>query len=321
MKRIMSCGEMLIDFIPSEKGVGLKDVLTFQKMPGGAPANVCIQASKLSIPSTFIGQVGKDPFGDFLIDTLRQNNVDISNVYQTNHAKTALAFVTLTQDGERQFSFYRNPSADQLLNVSQVKDIVLDDTIFHFCSLSLDDYPLKEALHTLIMNHKKHHNLISFDPNLRLSLFSDHSAYQKVITEFIMYADLLKVSDDELAFITRMNQEQDAIEYLFSLGIRYLVITRGKDGVTYIDSKRKLDCEGFHVEVKDTTGAGDSWIGTFLSQLASKDSLDSMSDEDIELMLNYANAAAALTTTEHGAISALPDTKMIEAFLKDNETT
>jgi fructokinase len=321
MKQIVSIGELLIDFIPGEKGKSLQNIQTFHKLPGGAPANVCVQAAKLGVPATFIGQVGDDGFGKFLIETLKKLNVNVDHVFRSSVSKTALAFVTLTESGERDFMFYRNPSADQMLHVSQVKDIKIVDSIFHFCSLSLDNYPLKDALHHLLMKHKKHQNLISFDPNLRLSLFDNHASYQEVIKTYITYTDLLKVSDDELYFITQENNEEKAIQYLFSLGIKYLIITRGKDGVSYIDKHRTLNHSGYQVSVMDTTGAGDSWIGTFLSRIAFFDTIESISNDELYEILGYANAAAALTTSKPGAIFALPDTTSVKSFIRKNKST
>jgi fructokinase len=134
------------------------------------------------------------------------------------------------------------------------------------------------------------------------------------------YTDILKVSDDELSFITKKDNEYDAINYLFNLGIKYLIITRGKDGVTFIDKNRTLHQNGFKVKVKDTTGAGDSWIGAFLAQIANIDTLDDYSDEQILDILNFANAAAAITTTSIGAISALPSASEVDSFIKKHNS-
>ncbi len=316
MKKIISIGELLIDFIPNEKGNKLKDVHSFIKMPGGAPANVCVQVSKLNQESKFIGQIGKDGFGDFLKTTLNLNQVNTDNLYQTSLAKTALAFVTLTDEGERDFAFYRNPSADQLLNQNQVKNIDLSNSILHFCSLSLDDYPLKDAVTYLLEKQKKHGGLISFDPNLRFSLLNDLEAYRAVITSYLNYADILKISDDELFFITQKEKEIDAISYLFSFNLTYLIITRGQHGVTLINKQSTIDVAGYPVDVVDTTGAGDSWIGAFLSKIAAYDSINDIDHNLLREILTFANAAAALTTTKKGAISALPNLNEVMNFIK-----
>jgi fructokinase len=319
MKKVISIGEMLIDFIPKEKGYGLKDVNNFIKMAGGAPANVCVSVSRLGGQSKFIGQVGNDGFGKFLKTTLSSEGVDTKHFFQTDKAHTALAFVTLTDQGERDFAFYRNPSADQLLDNNQVKDIDYKDSIFHFCSLSLDDYPLKKAVKESILNAKKQNGFISFDPNLRLSLFNDHNEYQKVILEFIEYADLLKVSDDELFFITKIKDESQAINFLLNKNIKYLVLTRGQDGVSFFTKDLQIDVKGYEVEVKDTTGAGDAWIGSFLYQLSQKGDLSKLSDQSIKDMLKFSNATAALTTTHLGAMTALPTLVEVHEFMKNNK--
>jgi fructokinase len=150
-------------------------------------------------------------------------------------------------------------------------------------------------------------------------LFDDHQAYQKVIVEFIDYADLLKVSDDELFFITKIKDEKKAIKYLFDKNIKYLVLTRGKDGVSFYTKDSHIDVLGYQVEVKDTTGAGDAWIGSFLYQLSQKDDLSKMSHEVIKDMLRFSNAAAALTTTHLGAMTALPTLNQVKAFMKKNK--
>jgi fructokinase len=134
------------------------------------------------------------------------------------------------------------------------------------------------------------------------------------------YTDILKVSDDELSFITKKDNEYDAINYLFNTGIKYLIITRGKDGVTYIDKNRTLNQKGFKVKVTDTTGAGDSWIGAFLSQIAKYESIEEIDDDELLYILKFSNAAAAITTTKHGAISALPSYNEVIHFIKKHNS-
>lgn len=145
MKHLVTMGELLIDFIPLEKGRKLKEVTGFTKYPGGAPANVAVAGVKSGISSYFIGQVGKDAFGDYLVDCLKDEGVSCDYLYQSSLAKTALAYVTLSDAGERDFIFYRDPSADQLLHADQVEESILKDCVFHFCSVSLCDYPIRDA--------------------------------------------------------------------------------------------------------------------------------------------------------------------------------
>lgn len=318
MKRIITIGELLIDFIPNEKGLAIKNVNQFIKLPGGAPANVAAAVSKLGGNASFIGQVGNDGFGDFLIDTMKNEGVDTSYLFQHKTARTALAFVTLTKEGERDFAFYRNPSADQLLTPLQLPHDIYQDSIIHFCSLSLDNYPLRDTLDQVIQEAKQQNALISFDPNLRLSLFSDHTFYKDIINTYLVYADILKVSDDELLFITGTNKIEEALAYFFSLGIRYVILTQGKKGAVLYKRDESIHADGYLVNVEDTTGAGDSFIGAFLYQVAQHDEIDTIKNEQFYEILKFSNAAAALTTTKFGAISALPTHKEVINFIKSS---
>lgn len=315
MKHIVCMGELLIDFIPNEKGVHLSDVSGFTKYPGGAPANVCVAAKKSGVDSYFLGQVGKDSFGDFLIDTLNNNKVDTTYLHQTNKAKTALAFVSLTKEGERDFIFYRDPSADQIYRSSQVPTNILKNSIFHFCSVSLADYPIKNAHLKAINFAKAHQGFISFDPNLRLSLWSDHESYKKVVNNFVPMADLLKISSDELLFITGEEKIERALPKLFKGDVKYIIITLGKDGSSfYFKDGRVIHQAGYNVSVVDTTGAGDAFIGSFLAEI-SKQNLD-FSEANVRKALDISNAKAALTTTKYGGISAIPSIEEYNNFIK-----
>ncbi len=316
MRHVVTMGEVLIDFIPNEKGMGLKGVKGFSKMPGGAPANVAACVAKLGGSSYFMGMVGKDGFGSFLVDELIANGVNTSRIIRTSEKNTGLAFVSLTESGERDFIFYRDPSADQLFSKKDVDVEVLEQSILHFCSVSLKDFPIKEAHLYAIEEAKKRNAIISYDPNVRLALWEDHHQYQKVIQSFIPYADVLKVSDDELSFITGIDQEDEAIDWLRKQGIRYVIVTRGKEGVSLYSKKGIYDVPGFKVATSDTTGAGDAWIGAFLSKIALDEIHEGNERELIPAYLIFANAAAALTTTRYGAMSALPTLKEIDDFIK-----
>ncbi|GAA0107855.1 MULTISPECIES: PfkB family carbohydrate kinase [Clostridium] len=177
MKKMISIGEALIDFIPHEKGVALRDVNNFLRVAGGSPLNVAAAVAKLGGKSQMITNLGMDEFGDHILEEVKSLGVDISKVLRTKEANTALAFVSLKEDGERDFSFYRNPSADMLLNESEIdEDVFKDEGILHFCSVSLIDAPIKEAHRKAIEFAKKHNCLISFDPNVRLPLWESKEA-------------------------------------------------------------------------------------------------------------------------------------------------
>ena len=306
MRKVITIGELLIDFMPMEKGFRLKDTEGFVKKPGGAPANVAVAAAKLGRDAYFIGQVGQDGFGDFLKSSLEAYGVNTSRLYQTSKAKTALAFVSLDDRGERDFIFYRNPSADQLLEKDGINLDDFKNEILHFCSVSLDDYPIKETHKYVIRTLKQKGTIISFDPNLRFSLFSDLMAYRKNILEFIPYADILKISEDELEFITTFKDEKKAVEMLLKFPLKYLIITRGSEGASLFTKSKRYDVGGVEVDAIDMTGAGDAFIGAFLAKIALDEITDKNEDEKIIEYLNFANKVAALTTTKLGAMNAIP---------------
>lgn len=317
MGKVFTIGEALIDFIPEQKGVGLKEVNFFEKAPGGAPANVAAAVSLLGGESYFIGKLGQDAFGDFLVEILQKVGVGTEYIFRTNKANTALAFVSLKDDGERDFSFYRNPSADMLLDEAEINPNWFNQgDILHFCSVSLVDAPVRKAHIAAIEAVKKAGGFISFDPNIRLPLWEDHVEYKSVIHDFIKYADILKISEDELEFITGISEEEKAIQRLLSFDIKVLLITRGSRGVSAYFASNEVIAEGYKVKVADTTGAGDSFIGAFLYQICSRNiDLSHISNNLMIDMLKFSNAVAALTTMNKGAISALPSLDAVENFI------
>lgn len=321
MARIFTIGEALIDFISEQSGVELKKVNSFQKAPGGAPANVSAAVSILGGKSCFIGKLGQDAFGDFLVETLKNAGVGTDYIFRTNKANTALAFVSLKEDGERDFSFYRNPSADMLLEESEIcSNWFKEGDILHFCSVSLIDAPVRKAHIAAIEAVKKAKGFISFDPNIRLPLWQNHEEYKNIIREFIKYVDILKVSEDELEFITEINDEQKGIRWLLSFDIKVLLITRGSSGASAYCGGYEVNVEGFKVKAVDTTGAGDSFIGAFLYQISSNNiDINNILYKDIKDILKFSNAVAALTTMNKGAISALPSLRTVENFTNKKE--
>ncbi|WP_249869093.1 carbohydrate kinase family protein [Oceanobacillus saliphilus] len=317
MKMVYTIGEALIDFIPHEIGVPIEDVVSFKKMPGGAPANVAAAVAKLGGRSSFIGQVGEDHFGYYLKDILSKNGVNVTHMLHTNKANTALAFVALKEDGEREFVFYRKPSADMLLNKADVQEVPFSsDDILHFCSVDLIEADVKYAHEEVIRNIKQAGGTVCFDPNVRKNLWDDLDAYQKTIQQFIPYADILKVSEDELAFITGEKEEAKAIRSLLAGSVSLLIITRGKNGVSFYTKDDEVSVEGFKVKAIDTTGAGDSFIGAFLYRFSTMEkNASDLTVEELVEMGSFANAAAALVTTNQGAISALPDLNEVKALI------
>lgn len=308
MSKLYTIGEALIDFIPDTRGTELKNVVGFRKEAGGAPANVACAVAKLGGSSAFIGKLGEDAFGDFLVETMDAAGVDTRRVLRTKQANTALAFVSLKADGDRDFSFYRNPSADMLLSEDEISgEWFAKGDILHYCSVDLIEAPVKYAHLKAIAAMKEAGGLISFDPNVRLPLWEDPEQCRQTILQFIPLSHLVKISSDELAFITGIEDEQEAIASLFVGDVQAVVYTRGSEGAVWYTPSYEAAVPGQKVAVIDTTGAGDAFIGALLYQLQLNDGVvEGIGAEKAERIVSFANAAAALTTTRAGAISSLP---------------
>jgi fructokinase len=323
MAGLFSIGEVLIDFIPEQKGKALKDVISFERAPGGAPANVAAAVAKAGGKASMITKLGVDGFGDFLVETLNNVGVNTEHVLRTNEANTALAFVSLKEDGERDFSFYRKPSADLLLNEDEIDENWFDaGDILHFCSVDLVESPMKQAHIKAIRSAKEKGAIISFDPNVRLPLWEDPQDCRKTILQFIPEAHIVKISDEELAFITGLNDEAEAIQSLFVGDVKGVIFTRGSEGADLYVNGECYRSSGYRVSVQDTTGAGDAFIGGFLYKLLEKNAtvsrLSEILQEENQDILSYANASGALTTTGKGAISALPTKEEIFQLIKSH---
>ena len=309
MKRVISIGEALIDFIPNQKGCELKNVLGFERVAGGAPANVSAVVAKLGGKSNFISKLGKDAFGNHIIEVLKEANVNVDYVLRSDKANTGLAFVSLKEDGNRDFSFYRNPSADMLLEESEVKKEWFEDChSMHFCSVDLIECPMKYAHKKAIEFALENKSIISFDPNVRLPLWDSEDACRDAIVEFLPLAHVVKISDEELEFVTGYDNMDEAKEVLFKGNVNMVLFTKGKDGAEAYTKDRVVKIPGNIVDVVDTTGAGDSFIGSFLFKLLEDDvnmeQLNSISDEKLREYLTFANAYAAYSTTKKGAIGS-----------------
>ncbi|KAK2992032.1 hypothetical protein RJ640_014893 [Escallonia rubra] len=317
---IVCFGEMLIDFVPDTAGVSLAESQGFLKAPGGAPANVACAIAKLGGSSAFIGKVGKDEFGYMLADILKKNGVNGDGVCFDEHARTALAFVTLKRDGEREFMFYRNPSADMLLKESELNmDLIKQAKIFHYGSISLITEPCRSAHMAAMKAAKDAGVLLSYDPNVRLPLWPSPDAARHEIMSIWNQADFIKVSDDEVAFLTQKDSDkEDVVLSLWHDGLKLLVVTDGEKGCRYFTKNFKGKVEGFPVKAIDTTGAGDSFVGSFLVSVA-KDNSIFQDEGKLKDVLKFANACGALCTTQKGAIPALPTPSEAQSLISKNK--
>jgi fructokinase len=300
---------MLIDFTGGARGT-LDSVNTFKKNPGGAPANVAVCAARLGGKVLFITKLGEDAFGRYLVNVLKKNGVDISAVKVTKRANTPLAFVTLDRQGERDFSFYRNPSSDLFLESGEIeRDYFATGDILHFCSVDLVDFPVKDAHRTAIRYAQDAGMLISFDPNLRCALWSDANEMLTTVREFVPYCHILKMSVEELREIGGYD-ERAALKNLFVGSVKIIIVTDGKNGAcAYFYCGERIEVKPPVVAQIDATGAGDAFVGALLVQLLSdKKTPDNLlSDKKaFERYLTFANKTAALCVTKRGAIPAMP---------------
>ncbi|KAL3635039.1 Fructokinase-2 [Castilleja foliolosa] len=305
---IVSFGEMLIDFVPTVSGVSLAGAPGFIKAPGGAPANVAIAVARLGGNAAFVGKLGDDEFGHMLAAILKENGVSAEGVILDEGARTALAFVTLRADGEREFMFYRNPSADMLLTPDELDlGLIRSAKIFHYGSISLIVEPCRSA-HLKAMDEAKSAGaLLSYDPNLRLPLWPSAEYAKEQIMSIWEKADIIKVSDVELEFLTGSDKiDDESAMSLWHPKLQLLLVTLGEKGCRYYNKNFRGSIDGYRVNTIDTTGAGDSFVGALLGKIVDDQAIIHDEARLIEV-LKYACACGAITTTKKGAIPALPE--------------
>lgn len=317
---IVSFGEMLIDFVPTVSGVSLAEAPGFLKAPGGAPANVAIAVARLGGKAAFVGKLGDDEFGHMLAGILKENGVSGDGINFDKGARTALAFVTLRADGEREFMFYRNPSADMLLTPDELNlDLIRSAKVFHYGSISLIVEPCRSAHIKAMEAAKDAGALLSYDPNLRLPLWPSAEEARKQILSIWDKADIIKVSDVELEFLTGSDKIDD--EHALSLwhpNLKLLLVTLGEKGCNYYTKNFHGSVPAFHVNTVDTTGAGDSFVGALLCKIVDDQAI--LEDEArLREVLRFACACGAITTTKKGAIPALPSESDVLSLIKGGE--
>ncbi len=304
---LFAIGEALIDFIPNERNCGFSEVKSFSPKTGGAPANVLGAFSKLGGKTQLITQLGDDPFGHKIADELKAFNIGLDNVVFTKAANTALAFVSLDGEGNRTFSFYRNPSADMLYSADNLSESVFEDCFaLHFCSVSLGDFPMKGAHRKAIELAKKNGAIISFDPNIRLPLWNDTDLLKSAIDEFLPMADIIKVSDEEIGFITGCQNIKDGCKQLLHTA-KIVLCTCGAEGAYAYTDKSEIYVPSEKISAKDTTGAGDAFIGSFLYSLHhSQKRLEEITESELKSFVKASNNYCAKSVQKYGAIESYP---------------
>lgn len=307
MKKVFCIGELLIDFVAENQGNDLSKAKEFTKKAGGAPANVACAISKLDGKSTFIGCVGNDPFGRFLLNILENANVDISQA-QRSEIFTTLAFVSIDKDGERDFVFSRGADRDLKYDSSLKKDF--KENIVHFgAATALLGGNLEDAYGRYFFDALTQNSFISFDPNYRVDLWKNkEELFIKKCMPFVQKAHLCKFSLEEAQLLSGKADLKEACESLHDIGTETIVITLGAEGTLLSTKQYYKTIPSIAVKPIDTTGAGDAFIGCLLKQIAAHPNHENLLKNETEFtaMVAMSNKAGALTTTNFGAIEALP---------------
>jgi len=317
---VVALGELLIDFINT--GTAASGNPLFEANPGDAPCNVLAMLQKLNRITAFIGKVGSDFHGDFLERTVRDLGINVSCLSRDKTVPTTLAFVSNTPDGERSFSFYRNPGADVMLSKSDIDFSLIDDSrIFHFGSLSMTNPVVEEATKAAVDYAKKKGKLISFDPNLRPLLWKDPDTAKEKIAYGLSVCDVLKISDNELEFVTGTADIGDGIRIISEkYNPSLLCVTMGKGGSIAVCGDTCVKVDAFLNEnTVDTTGAGDTFMGCVLDTVLAH-GLKGLGEDELKNMLVFANAAASVVTTRKGALLSMPTSEEISSFLADRNS-
>jgi fructokinase len=303
MQGVITLGEALIDFTPLDD-----QNRDFRKNPGGAPANVAVALSRLGIDVSFVGKVGDDVLGNFLAKKLEAEKVNIDNLILTNEAKTAITFVTLDEEGDRSFDFYIDPSADRFLRADEIDaELFEENKIYHFGSISLIDEPARSATKQGIELARQNEMLISYDPNLREMLWDSLPKAKEIILSVMDEVDIVKVSEEELEFLTGEKDIKKGAEKLKAeYKIPILFITCGSKGAYYFLNDLGF-VEAFEVDAVDTTGAGDAFMSGVLYNFNQANlTLAEIDNKFLEKTLKFANYSGSLAASTTGAMAALP---------------
>lgn len=314
---VVALGELLIDFTQngkSEQGNGL-----FEANPGGAPCNVLAMLNNLGKKTSFIGKVGNDQFGLMLKVTLEELGIGTENLMLDDEVHTTLALVHTFEDGDRDFSFYRNPGADMMLTADEVQeDLIKATRIFHFGTLSMTHEGIREATKKALEIAKNCGAMISFDPNLREPLWKSLDDAKEQVLYGLQYADILKISDNEIQWLTGEEDYTEGVKKIREIkDIPLILVSMGKEGSRAYYKDMIVEVKPFlQKNTIETTGAGDTFCANVLNYVLDH-GLSDLTEEGLAEMLTYANAAASIITTKKGALKVMPTKKDIEEFLEN----
>lgn len=312
---VVALGELLIDF--TENGISSQGNPIFEANPGGAPCNVLAMLARLGKTTAFIGKVGNDRFGKVLSETIKDCGICADGLVFDDTVHTTLAFVHKKTDGDRDFSFYREPGADMMLRKCEIdEEIIKSAKIFHFGTLSSTHEGVREATRYGVDIAKESGALISFDPNLRPPLWDSLDNAKKEIEYGLSKCDILKISDNEIEFMTGSTDYDKAVrELMEKYNIKLAFATLGKNGSRAYYGDMQAEFGGFDVDTIETTGAGDTFCGSALNFILEHD-INALTENDLKELLAFANAAAAIITTRRGALKVMPEKEEILDLLR-----
>lgn len=314
---VTALGELLIDF--TENGTSEQGNPLLEANPGGAPCNVLAMLEKLGKKTAFIGKVGKDMFGEQLKTAVEEVGIDTRNLVMDEEVHTTLAFVHTYPDGDRDFSFYRNPGADMMLKKEEVdEDLIRGAKIFHFGTLSSTHEGVREATRYAIDVAKEAGCIVSFDPNLRPPLWKSLDEAKAEIEYGLSKCDILKISDNEVEFLFGTTDYDEGARLIREkYQIPLVLITLGKDGSRAYYKDLRVEVPGFVQEhTIETTGTGDTFCANSLNYIL-EHGMEELTEENLKELLTFANAAASLITTRKGALRVMPTREEIKNFIQN----
>ena len=312
---VTALGELLIDF--TENGISGQGNPVLEANPGGAPCNVLSMLSKLGHKGAFIGKIGDDMFGNQLTYAIKEVGIDTTGLKRDAQVHTTLAFVHTLEDGDREFSFYRNPGADMMLSEADIDEALIKDSkIFHFGSLSMTDEVCRKATRKAIEIAEKSGAILSYDPNLREPLWKSMDEAKEQILYGLSHCHILKISDNEIQWLTGQEDYTDGVKWILErYQIPLILVSMGKEGSRAYYGGKMVEVKPFiQKNTIETTGAGDTFCGCVLHYIC-EHGLDNLTEENLFEMLQFANAAASIITTRKGALRVMPEEKEIAGLL------
>ncbi len=329
MPDVLCLGEILVDWVCTTVGAELPDAIQFTKAPGGAPANTAVGLARQGVETAFIGRVSKDAFGDWLKNVLRENNIDVTSTVEDSQAQTRMAYVVTTSSGDRKLAeFSRISCADTRLKTEDFVDEHFTTASFlHFGSISLIEEPAKTSTEAAVKLAKKNGMLVSYDPNVRLSLWASQAICRETILGTLNWADIVKINEDELFFLTDSRDLENADRLREANDIGLMIVTLDSRGAYFSSRHGSKIVPGFSVQLVEATGAGDGFNAGVLSGLLPyvkgndnrRQALDAIVPEQFTVLIQRANAIGALACTKAGAIPALPSKQELDAFLSSRD--